>query len=499
MSWTPTYPTYKRLDDYSAFFAGSDNATDLGRVRDMADEAQVIHRMIVAGVPSMRAIARHLHDGNQLQCLYNVWHFTKENLKYRYDDRNTDGTVKEQIRTPLRSWADRRRGVDCEDYTIFICAILSAMGYKPQFNIVKFKGSGQGWSHIYPTLDGVCCDILTAFAVHPKSIEKTMSQQIEVLRGTDRDAKMAWLRMADPEIRPLLVEVLPFVDRITTGGSIVWKPGAPVAQLDHMMAGHLSDVANGGDGLGSLQAFRRNPRNKPKPNERGPRRGVASTALRVVPAMMLGRTAFLELIKFNAFHLAQKFRLLYLTTEQAQKAGLDMDKWTKFKDRKGKIEKTWTDLGGSLKSLKQAISKGAHVPIDRLGFDPATMAVATAAATPVIVAVAAAMGKDTDFKGMTSNAKSKDEMIAENGEQIGKAVGGVIAKLKERRAKKDKDADAELQLLEQAEAVGGAETNGSGDKAPPPPPVEEGSNKGLIYAGVAALVLVGVGIAVANS
>jgi len=493
MSWKPTYPTYKRLDDYSAFFAGSDNATDLGSVRDMAHEAQVIHQMIIAGVPSMRAIARHLHDGDRLQCLYNVWHFTKENLKYRYDDRNTDGKVKEQIRMPLRSWADRRRGVDCEDYTIFICAILSAMGYRPTFNIVKFKNSGQGWSHIYPTLDGVCCDILTAFAVHPKNITETMAQQIEVLRGTDRESKVEWLKMADAESRPLLVELMPYVDRITTGGSIVWKPGAPVARLDEMMADHLADIANGGDGLGSLQLFRRNPRPKPKPNERGPRRGVGSTALKILPSMILGRTAFLELIRTNAFRLAQKFRLLYLTTEQAEKAGLDMDKWTKYKARKSKIEKTWTDLGGDLQKFKQAISKGAHVPIDRLG-DP-TIAGAAAVAAPVIVAITAAIG-GTDFKGMTDKSKDK-AMQLEDGEAIAGAVKGVIAKLKERRdRKKDKDADAELQVLDQAAEIGGAETNGSGNR-PPTPPVEEGSNKGLIY-GLLALAVIGGGIALAS-
>ncbi len=70
-----------------------------------------------------------------------IWSFVHDHIQYEQDEPGL-----EQVRHAARSWADRVRGVDCEDYAVFISALLQNLGVAHLLRISAYKGS---WQHIY--------------------------------------------------------------------------------------------------------------------------------------------------------------------------------------------------------------------------------------------------------------------------------------------------------------------------------------------------------------
>lgn len=82
-----------------------------------------------------------LKQQTSLETCRTLWYFVKNHINYTPDDYLT-----EQIRTPQRTWNDRQKGVDCEDYSIYIASCLLSLGITPTLRIV---GNEQGFQHIY--------------------------------------------------------------------------------------------------------------------------------------------------------------------------------------------------------------------------------------------------------------------------------------------------------------------------------------------------------------
>lgn len=73
----------------------------------------------------------------------NIWNFIYSHIQY-----NEDKPGVEQLRTPCRTWADRKNpGVDCDCMSIFAASLLKNMGIPYQFRIVKY--SGKEFQHVY--------------------------------------------------------------------------------------------------------------------------------------------------------------------------------------------------------------------------------------------------------------------------------------------------------------------------------------------------------------
>lgn len=70
-----------------------------------------------------------------------LWEWTRQQIKYKLD-----APLKEEIRTPARTWYDKKTGVDCEDYCIFLSTILLNSNIKHSLRVADY---GSGWSHIY--------------------------------------------------------------------------------------------------------------------------------------------------------------------------------------------------------------------------------------------------------------------------------------------------------------------------------------------------------------
>ena len=144
-------PTYRILPNYDAFFAPAQNVNTFAGV-GLTDTKKLILDICKAHYKDCAKIAAYLKADTKLQSVFNLWHWMRHNIRYEYDREG-----REEVRTPLRTYADRRRGVDCDCLSVFAWCVLKCMGYNPAFELVSFKGKKQP-SHILVNLDGIRLD-----------------------------------------------------------------------------------------------------------------------------------------------------------------------------------------------------------------------------------------------------------------------------------------------------------------------------------------------------
>lgn len=167
-------PTYQRLADYSHLIDTAENSNVL---KGYGFDDTTLNTLIdaVKNYKQVARLAAHLAADTPEQTAFNIWHFEHCNIKYNYD---TPG--KEEIRTPARTWLDRKDGVDCDCLAVFTAALLLNLGYKPKFEIVAFANKPH-FSHIYVNLDGMAIDrVLPTFNRRPLLITNTMLMDIPV-------------------------------------------------------------------------------------------------------------------------------------------------------------------------------------------------------------------------------------------------------------------------------------------------------------------------------
>jgi hypothetical protein len=73
----------------------------------------------------------------------NIWNFVYEHIQYAPD------AVGDEIREPIATWANRRTGLDCDCYSVFISCILQNLGIRHKLRMTEYKKS-EGWQHVYP-------------------------------------------------------------------------------------------------------------------------------------------------------------------------------------------------------------------------------------------------------------------------------------------------------------------------------------------------------------
>lgn len=88
-------------------------------------------------------IARHLKGKTLRETCHNIWEFCYWNIQYKEDRSGV-----EQLRTPIRSWVDRKEGIDCDCYSILIGCILYNLNIPFAFRKAKYDGKDY-FQHIY--------------------------------------------------------------------------------------------------------------------------------------------------------------------------------------------------------------------------------------------------------------------------------------------------------------------------------------------------------------
>jgi hypothetical protein len=144
-------------------------------------------------------VARVLTGKTRRQTLENNWNFAYNHFQYTEDKAGV-----EQLRRPLRAWADRVAGIDCDCYAILLSTILLNQGIAHSFRKTKYNGKAD-YQHIYvivPTAGGghVTLDPVTdkfdkevPFSAHfdkPMSIQVLNGIPLQVLNGAPEAGRL---------------------------------------------------------------------------------------------------------------------------------------------------------------------------------------------------------------------------------------------------------------------------------------------------------------------
>lgn len=279
---------------------------------------QVVHKTL----DHTKGIASVLKGRNDYDTCRNIWHFVYGHIAYRKD---RDGY--EQIRSPARTWHDRKSGVDCDCYSTFISSILTNLGIRHKLRITKYRKDY--FQHIYP------------IAVLPNN------KQVILDCVTDRfDYEVPFSEKKD---YPMDLQYLNGLEDIP----------------DYDGRHYLLD---GSDDMGELgRLFGKKGKKKKgegffKKIGKGLKKIDLKKALNVInklnPATVAMRNGVLAAMKLNIGNIARRLRWSYMTPAQAKAKGVNYDKWKRLVAAREKLEKIFYGAGGKTSNFKKAILQG---------------------------------------------------------------------------------------------------------------------------------------------
>ena len=90
-----------------------------------------------------KRIAAKLKRSNTKDTLKAIFDFAYTHIQYEKDKEGV-----EQLRRPARAWADRKTGIDCDCFSIFVSSILTNLKIPFYFRIIK-RNYSTDYTHIY--------------------------------------------------------------------------------------------------------------------------------------------------------------------------------------------------------------------------------------------------------------------------------------------------------------------------------------------------------------
>ncbi len=409
---------------------------------EVEDTVQLMKKVVWKYIDDTKQIAPIL-DGKTLhQTCENIWNFLYNHIQYRLDKKGL-----EQLRRPCRSWAERKQGIDCDCFSIFVSSILTNLQIPHKFRITMY-GAGV-YQHVYvivPTEnDYITIDCVVSQFNYEKPFYKhkdfTMNLNginVAVLSGIDDNVvdMLSGLEsigeLSESENNRFLYEHLVRTRNIIAANpaliSSVDYPPAFLDMLDYaikhwntpMRDAALKNLARNEDELNRMNGYSGNDDyemdglddlfgfddelNGKKSGKKGffkkvgqaVKKGaktVTKAVVRYNPVTIAARNGYLLAMKLNFKKMASKLKWAYATKEQAKAKGLSETDWQKSKTALAKIEKLFADrLQGKKSALQNAILKGkagglqgmdGEESSSELGVLPAA---AIAAALPVIAA-----------------------------------------------------------------------------------------------------------------
>lgn len=105
------------------------------------DTLKLMRQVVSKTKSQTKDISKVLKGRSLEETCSNLWKFLYNHVQYKKDH-----SQREQLRTPARTWADRKSGVDCDCYSIFISSVLTNLGIPHTFRMAGYSGDFQ---HVY--------------------------------------------------------------------------------------------------------------------------------------------------------------------------------------------------------------------------------------------------------------------------------------------------------------------------------------------------------------
>ncbi|MEP7374718.1 MAG: transglutaminase-like domain-containing protein [Chitinophagaceae bacterium] len=338
------------------------------RNASLSDTVALIPKVVYKTLDQTKQIAQQLKGKTVYETCSKVWHFVYQHIQYKKDEKGY-----EQIRSPRRTWHDRKSGVDCDCYSVFISSILTNLGIPHVLRITKYRANH--FQHIYPIVgnrDRITLDCVTDWFNYevPYTEKKDYPMDLQFLDGIpalygnandlylmgsddgmDELGKVIQRNMAKKKQHPVNTAS----KRTATAGMAKKRPA------------FLQQVKTMANEAAAVQAA--SPAQPPASPGKKKKKGllkkvgsVAKKALNVVnkinPATLLLRNGLLAAMKLNIMRVAQRLRWGYLTPDQAAKANIDPAKFERLKKVIEKLGKIFYGAGGKPANLRKAILSG---------------------------------------------------------------------------------------------------------------------------------------------
>ncbi len=301
---------------------------DIKRDSSLKDTVSYLPKAIKRSKYQVKAFCKTIKSKDVNGICSEIWHWLYSHVRYHKDDKG-----KEQIRSPRRSFYDRERGVDCDDYTVFVSACLCELNIPHILRIAKYKEEN-GFQHIYPIVPTQNGNYITVDCVVDK-----YNYEVPPIETIDKAMNLEFLDGIDKEM--------------------------PVSEINGVDA---EDLLQGYEDMGELGKRLRDTKvaqtvkKKFQKVEQSKvynklRKGVHAVN-RINPATALLRAGILASLKLNVLKVAGQLRYGYLSNEQAQAKGFDMDKFNRLVGIKNRLQKIFYGAGGKEENFKLAILKG---------------------------------------------------------------------------------------------------------------------------------------------
>jgi hypothetical protein len=317
----------KSGEEYSHLFPKAENTFSTIRTNaNVTHTVAFIPKVVSETLDHTKKIAHLLKANTTYETCSNIWHFVYQNIAYKKDQEGY-----EQIRSPARSWHDRKKGVDCDCYSVFISSILTNCKIPHILRITKYHRDY--FQHIYPVVvfqgKEIPIDCVTDQFNYevPYSEKKDYPMDLQYLNGFD-----------DYQIGQL--------GKVKKTAA---KTALPIAKKKTSLLTKIK-------GKKTVKAA--TPNGQPKSKKKGVLKKVLNKVNKVNPATVLLRNGILAAMKLNVKNIAKRLRWSYLTPEQAAQKGIDPQKFQRLVATRQKLEKIFYGAGGNEKNLKKAMLGG---------------------------------------------------------------------------------------------------------------------------------------------
>jgi len=305
------------------------------------DTVKFIPQVVKATLNQSRQLARYLLDKDIKRTCQNIWKWIYDHIEYEKDE-----SFLEQVRTTSRLVYDQKG--DCDCYTTTINGLMENVrqmtGWAFQLVNRITKYGADHFQHIYPIVklpngERIVIDCVTEHFNYeePYTEKKDFLMDLQLLNGIDRIA----IQQNDFDGFDQEEDLGKLKDVIKKVGTAV-KTAA-------QKTGEAVKTAAQKTGAAVKTAVQNTGKAATK---------AVHAINRVNPATVILRSGLLVAMKANALNIAGRIKWAYLTEEQAQKRGLNMDKYRQVKALREKLEKIFFGAGGKPENLREAILTG---------------------------------------------------------------------------------------------------------------------------------------------
>lgn len=319
----------KSGEEYSHLFPKAENSFSTIRTNaNVTHTVAFIPKVVNETLDHTKKIAQLLKGKTTYETCSNIWHFVYQHIAYRKDQEGY-----EQIRSPARTWHDRKKGVDCDCYSVFISSILTNCKIPHILRITKYHRDY--FQHIYPVVvfqeKEIVMDCVTDQFNYevPYSEKKDYPMDLQYLNGLD-DYQIGQLGKVKKSIA---------------------KKALPIAKKKISLLNKVKAKK-------TTKPSTTNNQPKQKKKKKGVLKKVLNKVNKVNPATVLLRNGILAAMKLNIKNIAKRLRWSYLTPEQAAQKGIDPQKFQRLLATRQKLEKIFYGAGGNEKNLKKAMLGG---------------------------------------------------------------------------------------------------------------------------------------------